>query len=210
MPNFSEAAFREVQHRCSNDLQMVAALCSLTAARQDDPRLRDAIREISNRVNILARARKGMGESNRKKLGEMLRLVADGLTAMAEPHGVKVDLEIPDQLPQLSDDATTAASIAVNELATNALKHAFGEGDGGTVKISVDHRETSNSCVICVEDDGIPFTPPADDPRERRRGIGLDLGRRSLAAQGGMLILPEGESKRFEIRLPCQAEAVAA
>ena len=205
MPDRSEMAFRELQHRCANDLQMVAALCSLTASRQTDPYTRDTVMEIANRVNVLVNARREMVGGKRRTLELMLRRVVSGLQAMAEPHGISVELEMTEQLPQLTEDATTAASIAVNELATNALKHAFAEGNGGTVKIAIDHREADNHCIIMVEDDGLPFTPPAEDHRTGRPGIGFDLAKRSLAAQGGMLIFPNGDSKRFEIRLPVQA-----
>ena len=210
MPNFSETAFREVQHRCANDLQMVAALCSLSASRQRDPQTRDAILEIANRVNVLVGSRREVAGGKKQTLEAMLRRVADGLHAMAEPHGVAVDLQVAGPMPQMTDDAATAASIAVNELGTNALKHAFTRGHTGTVKIFIDNRETNDFCSITVEDDGLPFATPPQDSRERQPGIGLDLARRSLAAQGGMLIFPNGNSKRFEIRLPVQAVLGAA
>ena len=91
----------------------------------------------------------------------------------------------------------------MNELATNALKHAFKKQDHGTVHILV-APVGQDFCTIRVEDNGAPLDrPPAGE--RNSSGIRLNLARRTIAAHGGMLITPDGDSKVFEIRLPCHA-----
>jgi len=52
--------------------------------------------------------------------------------------------------------------MIVNELVSNALKHAFPDGRSGSVKVSLKSEEDS-TCLLCVQDDGVgipeSFTP---------------------------------------------------
>ncbi len=203
MADRSEAAFREIQHRCSNDLQLVLSLCQMAANREPNADVAQSLRELTDRVAIFVHARSKLVNTGKVPLGAMLELIVESLTVIAEPRGVTIDLNMPDAIPPLSADLSTAAAIAVNELATNALKHAFAEQDQGEVRIDVS-AIGHDFCTIKVADNGAPLDrPPAGE--RNTSGIGLNLARRTIAAHGGMLITPDGDSKVFEVRLPCHA-----
>lgn len=53
----SNSAVREAYHRCSNDLQMMVSLLQLSARRSDEPRTRETLTEVANRVGVLIHAR---------------------------------------------------------------------------------------------------------------------------------------------------------
>ncbi len=57
----------------------------------------------------------------------------------------------------VDDDAQSALQVAVGELATNAIKHAYEGRAGHPIRISVASRE--DGVVIHVEDFGKPFDP---------------------------------------------------
>ena len=200
----SNSAVREAYHRCSNDLQMVVSLLQLSARRSDEPRAREALTEVANRAGVLIHARAALAQEGGQDLASLLRKVCEALQAMAEPHGVRVCFRACGEVGTLADPAVTAAGLAVNELVTNAIKHAFHDRPGGQVTVTLSSAP-DGWVVITVEDDGAPLSAAkAATGCSSHEALGLDLSRRLLAAQGGTLVTPTGESKRFEVRLPVQ------
>src|SRR5690606_11130722 len=124
-------------------------------------------------------------------------------------NGVLVQLAVLGDASCLSDEATTAAALAVNELVTNSIKHAFQEGSSGRVTVTL-AGAIDGWVVIMVDDDGLPFPPGLLRTGAERPGLGLDLTCRLLIGNGGSLIAPPEGSKCFELRLPAAQAAVAA
>jgi two-component sensor histidine kinase len=56
----------------------------------------------------------------------------------------------------LSPNQVAALALVVNELATNAIKHAYEEGKSGQITITVG-RNASNDVTVVVNDEGLPF-----------------------------------------------------
>jgi two-component sensor histidine kinase len=109
------------------------------------------------------------------------------------PEGIALETELEPLL--VPNETAVAIGIVVNELVTNACKHAFGD-DGGTIRVRC--RKENEAALIEVEDDGRGFTPG-----ETKGGVGSRLvaafvrrvkGRSELASS------PEGT--RHAIRVP--------
>ena len=64
------------------------------------------------------------------------------------------------------------AGQLVNELVTNALKHAFPDGRKGTLRVSL-HETPDGMLDLTIQDDGVGM-PPGIDPRNTL-SLGLDL-----------------------------------
>lgn len=201
-----ELLLRETNHRCANDLQLVVSLLALQGRRATHPETRDALADAGARVGVLARARAALAREQ-SDLQAALAQVCEAIAAPAEPRGVLVTMEteLGEAGPGadgLSSRQVTTVALAVNELATNAIKHAFAEGEGGRVAVSA--RRTAAEVVVVVDDDGLPF-PELDRPRgggPGGGGLGLELVKRLVASIGGLVIPPPPGTKRFELRIP--------
>lgn len=89
--------------------------------------------------------------------------------------------------------------MAVNELVTNAIKHAFPDGRAGTVRVTL-RRDPPGGVLAEVRDDGVGL--PSDD--SLRTGLGLSLVPALTSQVGGALertSSPEGGTV-FSIRIP--------
>jgi two-component sensor histidine kinase len=194
---------RETYHRSSNDLQLVVSLLSLQSRRAINAEARDALADAMARVAILANARGDLNERRPASLERALQRVCEALLSQTEPRSILISLHTEYDVQGLSPQHVAALALVVNELATNAIKHAFREGTAGHIRISV-RRHGERHAVILVEDDGVPF--PAVS--EAKKGcMGLSLVRRLVASADGVFIQPEPGSKRFEIRVPVQGKA---
>lgn len=196
----SDLLLREMGHRCVNDLQLVVSLLALQSRRTANIEVRRALTDAMQRVGILADARAYLLKDALPTLESALRAVADALSSQAEPRGIVLTLELAHPAAGLSPIQITTLALVINELATNAIKHAFDGDYGGQVRIYVRRLNNLTLC-IGVDDDGRPF-PKVDECRRDR--MGLSLARRLVDSVGGFLIMPASGSKSIEVRLPAK------
>ena len=185
---------RETNHRCSNDLQLVVGLLALQSRRAVHPEVREALENVMKRVAVLAHARRAIHQERPATLELALQQVCDALHAQAEPRSIAVSFHAADAAPVLPANCITTAALVVNELATNANKHAFAEGKSGHIRVTVAGK-AEREAVIFVDDDGLPFPDPGGE------GLGMGIAKRLMASIGGLFIPPRPGTKIFELRV---------
>jgi two-component sensor histidine kinase len=191
---------RETNHRCSNDLQLVVSLLSLQSRRASSDETRQALADAMERVAVLARCRSTLYRDRHLSLEAALRQVCEALHAQAEPRLIRVFLTVAQEVDGLSSTEITTLALVVNELATNAIKHAYEEGKSGDIEITLGSNAGQYVAVI-VDDDGLPFP---DSKYAGADGLGLGLSKRLMASIGGLFIMPLLGGKAFELRVPVQ------
>jgi two-component sensor histidine kinase len=166
-----DEALREIDHRTRNNYQTVMAMIDLQARRADDDGVRDALRQVSDRIQAIANASEQLAV--RSKDLDAVRLDAH-LCGLVEQIGrglsrdeIKVDCEVDDVTA--SADTATSISIIVNELVTNAIKHAFNGQGSGHVLVS---GKSGRQFELIVADDGRGMKPAVQDGRS---GLGSRL-----------------------------------
>jgi two-component sensor histidine kinase/CHASE3 domain sensor protein len=149
-----EALLQETSHRIGNSLATVSSLLGLQVTRTKSEAVRLELEAAQSRVQAIAsgyrRLRLG-ADMETVDAGEFLDSVIDDLaatTTAATPVRLVKELE-PLIIP--ARDATTIG-IIVNELVTNALKHAFPGGSGGEIRVGLHRRD--DGVVLTVRDDG--------------------------------------------------------
>jgi len=192
----NDLLLRETNHRCSNDLQLVVSLLALQSRRAANPEVRQALTDATERVAILARARRTMQRERPPSLETALRQICEALHSQAEPRSILVSLEALHEAHGLSPTQITTLALVVNELTTNAIKHAFEEGKEGHVHVSIS-RHGGREVTVKVDDDGLPFPDESNG-----KGLGMDLVKRLMASIGGLFIPPPPGTKVFELRVP--------
>lgn len=191
---------RETNHRCSNDLQLVVSLLSLQSRRASSEETRQALADAMERVAVLARCRSTLYRDRHLSLEAALRQVCEALHAQAEPRSIRVFLTVAEEVDGLSSTQITTLALVVNELATNAIKHAYEEGKSGQIEITLG-RNGGQDVIVIVDDDGLPFP---DSKYAAADGLGLGLSKRLMASIGGLFIMPLPGGKAFELRVPVQ------
>lgn len=149
-----DTLLRELQHRVKNNLQMITALIRIEARGVTAGNPDDRLSRLAGRVEALALLYRSLDDAERSTgvdLGAYLGQIATAVMAAHAREGVRLDLKI-DAWP-VSIDVAMPAGLVVNELLTNALKHAFHERDGGT--ISLQSLVDDQGCRVVVSDDGV-------------------------------------------------------
>lgn len=148
-----DTLLRELQHRVKNNLQMITALIRLEARQLPDDH-GDAFQRLAGRINSLALLYSALYEDHTEEgidLGAYLSQVASAVMSAQAVEGIRLNLQV-DSWP-CSINVAMPTGLVVNELMTNALKHAFPDGKGGTIKVHALVDETG--CRVIVADDGI-------------------------------------------------------
>lgn len=125
-----EVLLKEIHHRVKNNMQVISSILSLQASMLDDPSVRAALRESQGRIKSMSLIHEKLYRSDdlgRVDFSDYLRGLAQDLVRSHPPRGSQrsARLELELQPVHLSIDQAAPAGLLVNELLSNALKHAF-------------------------------------------------------------------------------------
>ena len=145
---------KELQHRVKNNLQMITALIRLEARNLTDANRSEGFSRLAGRINALAVLYDALSPDktdNQVDLGAYLGHIASAVMQAHAVEGVRLDTKI-DTWP-VSINVAMPAGLVVNEVLTNALKHAFVGREGGIIELH--SLIDDDGCHITVADDGI-------------------------------------------------------
>lgn len=152
-----EALLRDVNHRVGNNLAMVSALLSVQSRQAREPVVKQALAQAQSRIQAIAAGQRRLrldieaDEIDARPYMEDL-LAEIGKQAEGRPITIELAME-PIRLP--GRDAVSFVVI-INELVTNAIKHAFPNGLAGKITIRLANAaEGVGDLVLVVEDDGV-------------------------------------------------------
>lgn len=164
-----DTLLRELQHRVKNNLQMITALIRLETRNLPDDAAGKRFDRLAGRVNSLALLYHAMSEEGHGEsvdLGVYLSQIASAVMQAHAVEGIRLDLQV-DTWP-VSINVAMPTGLVVNELLTNALKHAFEGRDGGTIKLH--SLVDDEGCRVTIADDGIGLAEGVEWPRVGKLG----------------------------------------
>ncbi len=166
----------EFDHRVKNNFAIVAALLDLQRRRTRNTETEAALGEALARVESIARAHRHLyrgGGSAAPGEVDMATYLQELSTALAESLFLRgaITLDCRSEHGALPRDRAVSIGLIVNELVTNAAKHAFAGRETG--RIEVRFESTGPGWRLIVADDGIGM-PESDAPR-RDGGLGQRL-----------------------------------
>ena len=171
-----EILLREIHHRVKNNLQVISGLLDLQAASSGNPELIEMFHESQSRIRSMALIHEKLYDSKnfaRIDLAGYVRGLSQELFQSYKISPGKIDLII-----QTGDDVYVDINKAIpcglilNELISNALKHAFSGEEAGTITVII--RKCDNKEIeIVVRDNGLGL--PDDVDIHQPRSVGLHL-----------------------------------
>jgi two-component sensor histidine kinase len=206
-----DATIREIHHRVKNNLQTVAALLRLQARRigaSGDGGAREALEEAVRRVGSIAIVHETLSQNLDEQV-EFDEITDRVLGMMAELSPGRVSLRRTGRIGILDAETATPLSMVLTEILQNALEHAFGPGDEGTVEITATRTEPDRGrrgpgrLLVVVEDDGRGL--PADFDLSTAGSLGLQIVRTLVEGElGGRfdMVPAAGRGTRAILDLP--------
>jgi PAS domain S-box-containing protein len=148
----------EIDHRVKNNLQMISALIALKTRNITDPSIRDALNSMLERVQAISTVHRRLYPSDDVTRFEVADFVRDLVGDLMSASG-REDLRAELDLETIEIAAARAAPLAlvINELMTNAIKHAFPDR-GGRILVAIKKRD-DDDLTIRIEDNGVGIDP---------------------------------------------------
>jgi two-component sensor histidine kinase len=181
-----EAAVREVHHRVKNNLQTISSLLRLQARRSDIAETRTALLEAERRIRSIAVVHEVLSREPGEEVvfddivRSLVLLVEDTVLALHP-----VEIVVNGELGVLSTDLATPLAVALAELLTNAVEHAFTDFGGkhnqhvGIVTLNL-YQEDGNA-IAEIRDNGRGLGE--DFSLEVPTSLGLSIVRDLIRAQ---------------------------
>jgi two-component sensor histidine kinase len=197
-----QVLLKEISHRVKNSLQIVSSMLHLQASTADDEGITAQLADASSRVSAVGRAYERLaydGDVENIDLRTYLQAVcADAMNASCN---CKLHFDGADGIWLYADRAISLALI-VNELVTNAVKHAFPNDHEGHIFVRL-VRQDANTALVSVRDDGIGLPPDFD--LSLSKGLGMRIVAALAKQLGADISRPsQVEGNEFVVSVPCE------
>ncbi|MGB9131192.1 MAG: histidine kinase dimerization/phosphoacceptor domain -containing protein, partial [Methanosarcina sp.] len=133
---------KEIHHRIKNNLQVISTLLYLESGNFSDRKVMEAFKDSQHRVKSMALVHEKLYQSEDMvsvDFADYIKNLADYLFHSYSTGSGKVSLRLDVENVFLGMDTAVPLGIIINELVSNALKHAFSKGGNGEICIQL-HR----------------------------------------------------------------------
>jgi two-component sensor histidine kinase len=200
-----DVLLQEVHHRVKNNLQLVSSLLNLQLARVPNGESRTVLEECQGRIHAVAIVHEAIYSARdyaRVPIVNYVRALASGISHAvgAAGRGIEIELEIGDET--LAVDKAIPCGLILNELISNAVKHAFPRGRSGIVRVLASMTPDSKMEVI-VADDGVGV--PENFSPEDYASVGMQVVCALVEQLDGTLQVTREGGAQFRLTFPPDA-----
>ena len=174
-----ETLLREVHHRVKNNLQGLWALLQLEKFAMPEGDARDRLDAVSDRISIMGNIHRQLYKSNNLAMidfGDQLTELTSNLVQLSRVRE-DVSLEIAAESLLCDLDIAIPLGLIANEIATNAIKHAFPDNRRGCIRVHF--RRHGPVVRLTLADDGIGDSTAGE--------IGSGVGSQLIEALAGQI-----------------------
>ncbi len=193
-----ETLLREIHHRVKNNLQIISSLLNFQSSTISDENILSSIKDGQTRIQAMSLIHHNLYQSeniNEVNIEQYLKELVGYLISMYRENARNVEIKVT--APNLFYEIDTAIPLGliVNELASNAFKYAFLQGNGRFF-IEIIKKDLGENLLI-VKDNGAGL--PQDFDLNKSTSLGLKLVRILSDQLGGNVNYKTENGAVFEI-----------
>ena len=147
---------KEVHHRVKNNMQVISSLLDMSKSRAKHPETVDLLSEAQAKIFTMSLIHSQLYQSDRFdeiNMGIFIRSLVDHLSQMhCGDKNINLRIEAADIY--LSVTQAIPCSLAVNEIISNAYKHAFDGKEDGDISISLQKKQDQR-LHLNIKDNGV-------------------------------------------------------
>ena len=191
---------KEIHHRVKNNLQIISGLLYLQEEQVRDPAALECFRESRSRIASMALVHEELYRSTTLASIRLDDYILELLPRLFGHNDSTPRLSFDCRLDPVSVSIEKAVptGLTLNELFTNAYKHAFRMRPTGLLGVEL-HEEAEHIRIV-VRDDG-PGLPAGFDP-EACDTLGMKLVRNLVQQLGGTLTAANDNGAVFTLHVP--------
>jgi PAS domain S-box-containing protein len=199
---------KEIHHRVKNNLQIVSSLLNLQSVRIEDPITKTVLLDMQHRIRSMALVHENLYRSDNLAALDLATYLNSLCTRLyrslvTSPSSIRLQMNLAPV--RLNIDKVIPCGLLVNELITNALKHAFPDGRSGELRVELQELADGRGCRLRVADNGVGLPPDFD--LKQAPSLGLKLVADLARQLGGQLEIGTGPGAVFEIEFTANPES---
>lgn len=190
-----EVLLQELDHRIKNNLQTIASLLSLAAARETEERARLSLMDAVSRIHAMVAIQRLLHRARASRVigaQDLLAGVCESIHHAYSRTGVEIALDVAPLA--IAYDQVVPLGLIVNEALTNAYKYAFPGDRTGCIQVLF-QPEPTGKLQLCVADDGCGF-----DVVAHKTGLGLMLIPRLAQQLDGEVHIESSKGTQIRVR----------
>jgi len=195
------ALVSEIHHRVKNNLQVMVSLLNLQATRTDDLRTAHILEESKRRMLSMAIVHEQMYATQDFANINFKQYIETVIKEMMFSREIREKISFKKDLSDVLLDIDTAipCGLLLNELLSNALRHAFPGNRKGQINLSL-RPQTEKLFELVVSDNGIGFPEHIDF--QKSESFGLVLLKLLVKQVRGRIELIREKGTTFKIEIP--------
>ena len=170
-----ETLLKEVHHRVKNNMQIISSLLSLQSRQAHNPETQQVVEECRGRVKTMALIHEKLYRSHNLgsiDFADYLKDLTNDLSRTRQNENTKMNVNITTDQIFLPIDTAIPCGLIINELVTNALKHAFPNKNPGEVTVDF-HKLSDGKLSLSIKDNGRGRPPDLDINKTETLGLTL-------------------------------------
>lgn len=174
--NKIEALNKEIHHRVKNNLQIVSGLLTLHAMQTEDSKTKQAIDEGRTRLDSISLLHQKLYQSDNVTQVEIRDYIENLAALIAGSFGLptnKITTKVNLDNTYMDVDYAVPIGLIVNELVTNAFKHATVDDPSGLIILVDLHKKDRKRVELVVSDNGLPKENNTDNTENTSFGMTL-------------------------------------
>ena len=169
-----ETLLKETHHRVKNNMQVISSLLNLQARYLKDPESIEVFKDSQQRIRSMALIHEKLYQSEnlaRVDFGNYIRQLAAALVGSHQKQPGQVAIRTEIESIEFDLKTSIPLGLIINELVSNALKHAFPDGRTGAITIGL--RRTAEGFLLTVGDTGVGI--PGETEIHHAKSMGFQL-----------------------------------
>jgi two-component sensor histidine kinase len=199
-----ELLYKEINHRVKNNLAMITGFLGFKIRSLEDGEAKTALLESRNRVMTIALLHESIYKARditSVNMKEYIYPIVSNLISVFSINSGEIGLDFEVEDFTLDIDRAISMGIAINEIVTNSLKHAFEGRDEG--KILVRSRVENNFVSFTIKDNGIGIRDNIDI--ESSKSLGLQIVRAIVKRLDATMAIRNDSGTEIVIKLPLKS-----
>jgi PAS domain S-box-containing protein len=200
-----ETMLKEIHHRVKNNLQVISSLLNMQSSYLEDEKARQALQESIARVRTMAMIHTQLYQSQDLTKVDFGFFIRDLIGNISQSYGrteSPVMINVDTDKTRIGIDASIPCGLILNELVSNALKHAFPKEKEG--KINITMRSEDDRVALTVQDNGIGFPKSVDFTKVK--SLGLQLVNALVGQMNGKIDIQVDGGTTWTITFPVKNE----
>ena len=193
-----EILLKEIHHRVKNNLEIISSLITLQTANINDEVSLKNLGDWQNRINSIAIIHKELYQNSdfskvvfqvyiEKLVAQLSKIYEKGKNISTRINAHSISLDINHSIP---------LGLIINELVSNAYKHAFEQQLSGWIQITL-QKSANDQLELRIKDNGVGL--PNDFDIEKSESLGLKLVSLLSRQIGGRLYNSNKNGTTFNI-----------